>query len=158
MGLFSSSTEKSVMSQYPNNPDITRQSGSGAEQDRYGSHFAASTEKIEQGINYGVDKLKDAAKTKGSGAEQDRYENYFSPSAHSLDSRKVQEAAKAIMNRARGATDTTSTWGLGHDGQQRVKMMTGGHGSGAEQVCCVAVEHGRYTNIPAGSNGWTLWP
>jgi hypothetical protein len=150
MGLFSSSTEKSAMSQYPNNPDITRQSGSGAEQDRYGSHFGASTEKIEQGINYGVDKIKEAAKTKGSGAEQDRYQSHFSPVAHSIDARKVQEVAKGMMNKAKGATETTSTWGLGYDGQQRVKMLTGGHGSGAEQASCLISRHVESTNIVTG--------
>jgi hypothetical protein len=158
MGFFSSSTEKSTMSQYPNNPDITRQSGSGAEQDRYGSHFGASTERIEQGINYGVDKLKEAAMTKGQGAEQDRYSAHFSPSAHSIDARKVQEAAYSMMNKAKGATETTSTWGLGYDGQQRVKMLSGGHGSGAEQVCHLVIERVRHTNIFIGPIWRTLGP
>jgi hypothetical protein len=135
MGLFSSSTEKSTMAQYPNNPDITRQHGSGAEQDRYGSHFGASTAKIEQGINKGMDKLKDAAKTKGEGAEQDRYNAHFSPAAHSIDARKAHEAARSMMEKAKGNAKTSSSFGLGHDGQARAKLLAGGNGSGAEQVC-----------------------
>jgi hypothetical protein len=135
MGFFSSSTEKSAAAQYPVNPDITRQSGSGAEQDRYGSHFGASTARIEQGINKGVDKLKEAAMAKGEGAEQDRYNAHFSPAAHSIDAQKVQQAAKSIMEKAKGNAKTSSSFGLGYDGQRRAKLLAGGNGSGAEQVC-----------------------
>jgi hypothetical protein len=94
MGLFSSSTEKSTAAQYPVNPDITRQSGSGAEQDRYGAHFGASAD-------YVADKVKGAAKDalhyQGQGAEQDRYNSHFSPAAHSIDAQRVQQAAKSLM-------------------------------------------------------------
>jgi hypothetical protein len=134
MGLFSSSTEKSVMSQYPTNPDITRQSGSGAEQDRYGSHFGASTAKIEQGINKGIDYAKQAAQYKGEGAEQDRYNARFSPAVHSIDARRVQQYAASLMHKANGNAATSSSFGLGYDGQQRAKVLAGGNGSGAEQV------------------------
>jgi hypothetical protein len=134
MGLFSSSTEKSAAAQYPVNPDITRQSGSGAEQDAYGSHFGASTERIQHGIEKGMDKVKEAAKTRGAGAEQDRYEAHFSPAAHSIDARKVQKYAENLMKKAQGSTVTSSSFGLGYDGQRRAKMLAGGNGSGAEQV------------------------
>jgi hypothetical protein len=133
MGWFSNSTEKSVMQQYPNNPDITKQYGSGAEQDRYGSHFAS--EQLERGINKGMDKLKAAAMTKGEGAEQDRYNAYFSPAAHGTDAHKVQEMAKSLMNKAKGSPYTSSSFGLGYDGQLRARTLAGGNGSGAEQVC-----------------------
>jgi hypothetical protein len=138
MGFFSSSTEKSTPAQYPVNPDITRQSGSGAEQDRYGSHFSASTERIERGINQGMDKLKEAAKTKGQGAEQDRYNAHFSPVAHGygMDAKQVQKAAESVANKAKGATKTSSNFGLGYDGQRMAKLLAGGNGSGAEQVRC----------------------
>ncbi|KAF2826490.1 hypothetical protein CC86DRAFT_293341 [Ophiobolus disseminans] len=133
MGLFSSSTEKSTLAQYPVNPDITRQSGSGAEQDRYGSHFGASTAKIEQGINKGIDYVKEAAQYKGEGAEQDRYNARFSPAAHGTDAHRVQQAAESLLNKAKGSAKTTSSFGLGYDGQQRAKLLAGGNGSGAEQ-------------------------
>ncbi|KAF2855215.1 hypothetical protein T440DRAFT_464506 [Plenodomus tracheiphilus IPT5] len=140
MGLFSSSTEKSVLERYPNNPDITKQSGSGAEQDRYGQHFAQSTDKINEGINKGVDKVKgyaqdakgyakDAAQYKGDGAEQDRYNAHFSPSLHSLDAKLVGKAAASYA--AKGPSQA-SYHGLGYDGQQRAKLLAGS-GAGAEQ-------------------------
>lgn len=156
MGLFSSSTEKSVTERLPNNPDITKQYGSGAEQDRYGQHFAQSTEKINEGINKGVDKVrgyaqdakgyakdaaqdakgyaKDAAKYKGNGAEQDRYSSHFSPSLHSLDAKLVSKAAASYA--AKGPT-YASYHGLGYDGQQRAKLLAGS-GTGAEQVRRIA--------------------
>jgi len=145
MGLFSSPTDKSVVERYPNNPDITSQYGSGAEQDRYGQHFARSTEKISEGINRGVDKAKgyaqdaaqdakgyaqDAARYKGNGAEQDRYNAHFSPSLHSLDAKLVSKAAASYA--AKGPSHA-SYHGLGYDGQQRAKLLAGS-GSGAEQA------------------------
>jgi hypothetical protein len=145
MGLFSSSTEKSTPAQYPVNPDITRQSGSGAEQDRYGSHFGASTERIERGINKGVDKLKEAAMYQGQGAEQDRYNAHFSPAAHSIDAQKVEKAAKSLMEKAKGNAKSSSSFGLGYDGQQRAKLLAGGNGSGAEQVRqCQHISNGEH--------------
>ncbi|KAH7411581.1 hypothetical protein DE146DRAFT_750754 [Phaeosphaeria sp. MPI-PUGE-AT-0046c] len=132
MGLFSSSTEKSVAGQYPNNPDITRQYGSGAEQDRYGAHFGASTAKIEQGINKGVDKLKEAAMYQGQGAEQDRYNTHFSPAAHGVDRDNVRKAAESLMEKARGNTKYSNSFGLGYDGQRMAGILAA-PGSGAEQ-------------------------
>lgn len=134
MGLFSSSTEKSAAAQYPVNPDITRQHGSGAEQDAYGSHFGGSSAKIEHGINQGIDKLKEAAQYQGQGAEQDRYNAHFSPAAHGTDAHRVQQAAESLLNKAKGSAPTSSSFGLGYDGQQRAKLLAGGNGSGAEQV------------------------
>jgi hypothetical protein len=78
MGWFSSSTEKSYAATHPVNPDITKQYGSAAEQDRYGDHFGASTDAIRGGIERGVDKVKQAASYKGEGAEQDRYNEHLS--------------------------------------------------------------------------------
>lgn len=134
MGLFSSSTEKSVLERYPQNPDITSQRGSGAEQDRYGQHFAQSTDKINEGINKGVDKIKSAASQaahyQGDGAEQDRYNTHFSPALHSLDAQTVKKAVASIA--AKGPKG--SYYGLGYDGQQRAKLLAGS-GTGAEQVC-----------------------
>lgn len=122
-----------MLERYPNNPDITKQHGSGAEQDRYGQHFAQSTDKINEGINRGVDKVKglakDAAQYKGDGAEQDRYSTHFSPALHSLDVQKVKAAAASIAARGNKA----SYHGLGYDGQQRAKLLAGS-GTGAEQV------------------------
>jgi len=102
MGLFSSSTEKSSAAQYPVNPDITRQSGSGAEQDRYGAHFGGPS------ADYVADKAKGAAQDvkqaankalryKGDGAEQDRYNTHFSPAVHSIDAKRVQQYALSLM-------------------------------------------------------------
>lgn len=133
MGFFSSSTEKDSAATHPINPDVTRQYGSGAEQDRYGSHFGGSAERIEQGLNKGMDKLKQAAMTKGEGAEQDRYNSHFSPAAHDTDLFRVQQAVQSIKNQAQTGA-ATSTHGLGYDGQQRAKILAGG-GVGAEQVC-----------------------
>ncbi|KAH3915050.1 hypothetical protein HBI56_016170 [Parastagonospora nodorum] len=133
MGLFSSSTEKSTAAQYPVNPDITRQYGSGAEQDRYGSHFGASTERIQHGIEKGVDKVKQAAQYRGEGAEQDRYNAHFSPAAHGTDAHRVQQYAESLINKAKGSAATSGSFGLGYDGQQRAKLLAGGNGSGAEQ-------------------------
>ncbi|KAH7089969.1 hypothetical protein FB567DRAFT_590759 [Paraphoma chrysanthemicola] len=133
MGLFSSSTEKSTAAQYPVNPDITRQYGSGAEQDRYGSHFGASTAKIEQGINKGIDKVKEAAQYKGDGAEQDRYNSHFSPAAHDTDAYRLQQAVESLKKKASGQAKTSSSFGLGYDGRRRAELLAGGNGSGAEQ-------------------------
>lgn len=129
MGLFTSSTEKSALSSNPVNPDITKQYGSGAEQDRYGSHFTVPSETIDKGVN----KLKEAASYKGDGAEQDRYNAHFSPALHSLDAQKVPAAAASIAAKGNDA----DTHGLGYDGQQRAKLLAGS-GTGAEQVRCVA--------------------
>jgi|TARA_R110002003_G_scaffold141_32_gene13139 hypothetical protein len=134
MGLFSSSTEKSTAAQYPVNPDVTRQYGSGAEQDRFGGHFGASTEKIEQGINKGIDKVKQAAQYKGDGAEQDRYNSHFSPVAHGTDAHRVQQAVESLRKKASGQAKSSSSFGLGYDGRRRAELLAGGNGSGAEQV------------------------
>jgi hypothetical protein len=40
-----------------------------------------------------------------------------------------------MMEKAKGNTKTSSSFGLGHDGQARAKLLAGGNGSGAEQVC-----------------------
>lgn len=156
MGLFSSSTEKSSLAQNPVNPDITTQSGSGAEQDRYGSHFSVPTDALNRGVDklkdaalargegaeqdrynahlgvgsQGYDKLKEAARAKGDGAEQDRYNAHFSPASHSLDAQKVKDAAQSIVIKG----DAAGSHGLGYDGQQRAKLLAGS-GTGAEQVC-----------------------
>ena len=81
-----------------------------------------------------MDKLKEAAQYKGEGAEQDRYNSHFSPVAHGTDAHRVQQAAKNLMDKARGHAVTSSSFGLGYDGQQRAKLLAGGNGSGAEQV------------------------
>ncbi|OAL55317.1 hypothetical protein IQ07DRAFT_582817 [Pyrenochaeta sp. DS3sAY3a] len=124
MGLFTSSTEKGALGQNPVNPDITKQYGSGAEQDRYGSHFTVPSETIDRGVN----KLKEVASYKGDGAEQDRYGAHFSPALHSLDAQKVPAAAASIAAKGNEA----DTYGLGYDGQQRAKLLAGS-GTGAEQ-------------------------
>lgn len=121
------------MERYPTNPDITTQRGSGAEQDRYGSHFAPGAERIKQGIDQGIDKVKQAAQYKGEGAEQDRYNAHFSPAEHDTDLFRVQQAVQAIKNQAHQPGLATSTYGLGYDGQRRAKLIAGG-GVGAEQV------------------------
>ncbi len=155
MGLFSSSTEKSTLAQNPVNPDITSQYGSGAEQDRYGSHFNVPTNALNKGVDKlkqaalakgdgaeqdrhsghfgigdkGYDTLKSAARYKGDGAEQDRYHAHFSPALHSRDAQVVKEAVKSIATNGNRA----SYFGLGYDGQQRAKLLAGS-GTGSEQV------------------------
>jgi len=159
MGWFSS-TEKSAAATHPVNLDVTKEHGSAAEQDRYGQHFASSTDAIRRGIDKGVDKIQNAAKTagsgaeqdrygehlsigdrgynamkaaaqyKGDGAEQDRYNSHFSPALHSIDAFKAVKAAGSVA--AKGEKNA-SWYGLGYDGQQRAKLMAGG-GMGAEQV------------------------
>lgn len=145
MGLFSSSTEKSVMARNPVNPDITTQYGSAAEQDRYGSHFQVPKDAIESGIDRlkqaamtkgegaeqdrydahlgigekGFNKLKQAAHYKGEGAEQDRYGAHFGQSFLQRDSLQVMNASVSV------ATGEANYHGLGYDGQQRAKMLAG---------------------------------
>lgn len=67
MGLFGSSTEKSPLATHPVNVDVTKQYGSGAEQDRFGQHFSDVGSKVGEKIKDG---LYDLASAKGSGAEQ----------------------------------------------------------------------------------------
>jgi hypothetical protein len=86
-----------------------------------------------------MDKVKEAARYQGQGAEQDRYNSHFSPAAHSLDAQKVQKYAQSLVNKAKGSAATSSSFGLGYDGQQRAKLLAGGNGSGAEQVCCRSI-------------------
>ncbi|KAH8716918.1 hypothetical protein GQ44DRAFT_624618 [Phaeosphaeriaceae sp. PMI808] len=148
MGLFSNSTEKSAMAQNPVNPDITKQYGSGAEQDRYGSHFSTSTSDIGQSINQGVDKVKEAALTKGEGAEQDKYQTHFSPAAHGTDAHSVQQATQSLIDKASGSAKTSSSFGLGFDGQQRAGLLAGGNGSGAEQfLTCLQDQYGGHFGL-----------
>ena len=67
MGWFSSDTEKSVLATHPVNLDVTKQYGSGAEQDRLGQHMSGVGSKVGEKIKDG---LHDIATAKGSGAEQ----------------------------------------------------------------------------------------
>jgi hypothetical protein len=105
---------------------------SGAEQDRYGSHFTVG--------DAAVDKVKDAAKRaanyKGEGAEQDRYGAHFA--GFGLDQQKVQQAVQSIIN-ARGAGAEQDRYaghfGLGFDGLERARRIAATQGVGAEQVC-----------------------
>lgn len=128
MGFFSSN-EKSAAATHPVNLDVTTQKGSGAEQDRYGQHFGASTEKLKEVGNAGLDKLKQAAMYKGEGAEQDRYASHFShPEVGILDTQKVTKSVESFLSGG------NSNHGLGYDGQQRVRLLAA-KGNGAEQVC-----------------------
>lgn len=128
MGFFSSSNEKSTAATHPINPDVTGQYGSGAEQDRYGAHFGASTEKLKEAGNRGLDRLRQAALAKGEGAEQDRYASYFShPEVGVLDTERVKRAVESFLSGEK------SNHGLGYDGQQRVRLLAA-KGTGAEQV------------------------
>ncbi|CAF9922431.1 MAG: hypothetical protein GOMPHAMPRED_002549 [Gomphillus americanus] len=62
MSWFSSKTEKSALASNPVNLDVTKQYGSGAEQDRYGAHFGAeSSDKVREAARSGYDQAKDAA-------------------------------------------------------------------------------------------------
>ncbi|KAF2128952.1 hypothetical protein P153DRAFT_357439 [Dothidotthia symphoricarpi CBS 119687] len=126
MGFFSSN-EKSAAATHPVNLDVTSQSGSGAEQDRYGAHFGASTDKLKEVGNKGLDKLKQAALAKGEGAEQDRYASHFShPKVGVLDTQKVTKAVESFLSGGK------SNHGLGYDGQQRVRLLAA-KGTGSEQ-------------------------
>ena len=156
MGWFSSD-EKSALATHPVNLDVTKDHGSAAEQDRYGSHFASDA--IRRGVDKGLDKLqnaaqaagsgaeqdrygqhlsigdrgyraiKEAAKYQGEGAEQDRYNMHFSPALHSFDAVKAVQAAGSV---AANGEKNASYYGLGYDGRQRAKLMAGS-GMGAEQ-------------------------
>jgi hypothetical protein len=160
MGWFSSD-EKSAAATHPVNLDVTKAHGSAAEQDRYGQHFASSTDAIRGAVDKGMNKLqqsaymqgsgaeqdrysehlsigdrgyqalRDAAHYKGEGAEQDRYYAHFSPAAHSIDAKKAVQAATSVA--VKGEKDA-KYFGLGYDGQQRAKLLAGS-GTGAEQVC-----------------------
>ena len=147
MGLFSSSTEKSTLAQNPINPDITTQYGSGAEQDRYGSHFKLPPNTIDSGIDRlkaaamtrgegaeqdrydahlgigekGYNKLKQAAHYQGEGAEQDRYGSHFSKSFLQRDAVEVMHASASVAAKGQHA----NYHGLGYDGQQRARMLAG---------------------------------
>lgn len=81
-----------------------------------------------------MDKVKQAAQYRGEGAEQDRYNAHFSPAAHGTDAHRVQQYAESLIKKAQGSAATSSSFGLGYDGQQRAKLLAGGNGSGAEQV------------------------
>lgn len=98
--------------------------GSGAEQDRYASHFG-----IGSG---GLERIKQAASYKGSGAEQDRYESHFH-----VDQERVKEAAHKILH-SNGSGAEQDRWashfGLGADGWERAKRLAATKGEGAEQV------------------------
>lgn len=97
--------------------------GSGAEQDRHGSHF---------GLGYdGLERLRRAAAAKGTGAEQDRYGAHFT-----MDEQAVQQARDAMFRSgASGAEQDRyqARFGLGYDGIQRVKALAARKGVGAEQ-------------------------
>ena len=91
--------------------------GSGAEQDRYDSHFGVGTE--------GLDRMKQAALAKGEG--------HFS-----LDHDNVKQAAQSIVNaKGSGAEQDTHAahFGLGADGWARAQQLAQTQGVGAEQVC-----------------------
>ena len=121
MNPFSNTTNEEAASA----PKPQRRSfGSGAEQDRYASHFGIGTE--------GLERLKELASYKGDGAEQDRYKSHFS-----LDSDRVRAAADSILH-AKGAGAEQdryeSRFGLGNDGWERAKRLAEFKGMGAEQV------------------------
>lgn len=104
---------------------------SGAEQDRYASHFGIG--------DAGVEQIKDAAKKiasyKGEGAEQDRYGSHFS-----LDQQQVKKAAHSMMDaQGSGAEQDryAGHFGLGADGLAQARRLAAAKGEGAEQVCVV---------------------
>jgi hypothetical protein len=103
----------------------TSRMGSGAEQDRYESHFGVGSD--------GLNRVKKAAaEWKGSGAEQDRYQMHFG-----LDEDKVKAAAQHLLNfKGEGAEQDrhASHFGLGADGWARARLMAQHMGPGAEQV------------------------
>jgi hypothetical protein len=87
-------------------------SGSGAEQERYSSHF-----------NMGADGIKRLASMKGSGAEQDRYGAHFG-----LGPSVTEKATDALTHDHL----LKNAW-LGHDGKQRLVHLVSKQGVGAEQ-------------------------
>lgn len=123
MNPFSNTTnEASATSTNPSN--IASRFGSGAEQDRYGSHFGIGSD--------GMNRIKQAANYKGVGAEQDRYQSHFS-----LDQEQVKAAAQSLLHaKGTGAEQDrhASHFGLGNDGWERAKELAKSQGVGAEQV------------------------
>jgi len=96
---------------------------SGSEVDRYGSHFDLDKN--------GKEEIKKALRTPGVGAEQDRYQSHFG-----LEHQQIERAKAALLKaRDEGAEKALfgSYWGLGADGQARLKALTSMGGVGAEQ-------------------------
>jgi hypothetical protein len=97
--------------------------GSGAEQDRYASHFSLGAD--------GLARIQRRLSTPGVGAEQDRYALHFG----GLDAQKIKAAAGKVFQGAPGAEQDVHAghFGLGNDGLERVKEVVKKQGVGAEQ-------------------------
>jgi len=111
--------------------NLTSNMGSGAEQDRFESHFGGQNHKAN------LSHLKQAASHMGSGAEQDRYGSHFG-----LEDETVKNATKHLLaKKGLGAEQDRygAYFGLGNDGWERAKKIAGTFGSGAEQVGFLSV-------------------
>lgn len=132
-----------------------QQSTSGAEQDRYGSHFGigeAGAERLKHAAEYkgagaeqeryeghfGVDPDKVKAATdnllhhSGSGAEQDRYEGHFG-----VGPEKVKEVVQEVLHHSGSGAEQDRYAGhfaLGPEGVEKAKKLASMKGVGAEQV------------------------
>ncbi|KAF2746753.1 hypothetical protein M011DRAFT_468447 [Sporormia fimetaria CBS 119925] len=128
MGLFgrSNTTQEAAAREVI---DKTTGMGSGAEQDRYESHFSPGRHGVDP-----MDRLKTAATNfKGTGAEQDRYQMHFG-----LDEDKVKAAARKLLSmKGEGAEQdrygSHFSFGLGADGWARARAMADQQHAGAEQ-------------------------
>lgn len=99
--------------------------GSGAEQDRFGSHFGNAGSEA-------ADRLKHATEYRGTGAEQDRYGAHFGELG--------QEAAERLKRLAaeKGTGAEQDRWdahlsGAGDEAAERMKKLAMKKGVGAEQ-------------------------
>jgi hypothetical protein len=101
--------------------------GSGAEQDRYASHFSLTDAFLGSD---GKAKVQKWASAQGVGAEQDRYDSHFG-----LDAGKVKSMREAMFQGVSGAEqDRYAGWfGLGADGRARLARWREMRGVGAEQ-------------------------
>ncbi|KAF2870605.1 hypothetical protein BDV95DRAFT_574210 [Massariosphaeria phaeospora] len=134
----------------PKPSDVAPKLGSGAEQDRLGSHFSfgsssngglgEATEHAARKASSMGHEAKDATKraldARGNGAEQDRYGGHFTTRGSWSGfggPDPVQTAVQGIQNAKDKATGYNGWFGLGHDGQQRVKYLAM-KGDGGEQV------------------------
>ncbi|KAF2464565.1 uncharacterized protein BDR25DRAFT_242083 [Lindgomyces ingoldianus] len=127
MNHFSNTTKETTSTNNPNMGQLNSKLGSGAEQDRYGSHFGVGHD--------GIEKMKHVAEFKGTGAEQERYESHFG-----LDQDKVKAATHDLLHRNGSGAEQDryeGHFGLGADGVERAKQLASMKGVGAEQVCAL---------------------
>ncbi|KAF2197400.1 hypothetical protein GQ43DRAFT_435185 [Delitschia confertaspora ATCC 74209] len=143
-----SSKKTGVATTDPSAPNST--SGSGAEQDRFGSHFSSpNPQSTISDLKSSAQDLKASAKDhlksavssaaayNGAGAEQDRFGKHWSLDAGEV---RVKDAAKAILKKQGTGSEQDRLglhFGMGSDGWARAKHIVASsaqtQGMGAEQ-------------------------